>query len=169
MQNLFVQNRKQFSWNIGITSIVLVGSLYLFGHLLNQHGITAQTELPRIGSFLLYGGLLFLFLMFRNRQQSNEKIWFLGLIRLVLLAVIGVLGLKYGVQGVMLLVISAYLEEFMKMGATQTQIKKADFFSSDVITFSVLIALGFSIVENLLFLGHRVFAIDSQGLLAMLL
>ncbi len=157
VQHLFLQNKKQFSIKMWITSIILVGSLYGFDMLLTHLGITIESWISRIGSFILYVSLLFLFLMFWNQQQKNRKIRFLASIRIILLAIVGMLGIQYGIQWVALLLIGAYIEEFLKIISTETQIKKADFFSSDILTFSVLIALGFSIVENILYTGTNFF------------
>lgn len=67
-------------------------------------------------------------------------------------AIVGFLGFQTGLQAIMLLVMSAYAEEFLKIGATQNTLKKSDFYSSDLLSLSILIALGFSIVENILYL-----------------
>jgi RsiW-degrading membrane proteinase PrsW (M82 family) len=71
-------------------------------------------------------------------------------------AIVGFLGFQVGLQAVMLLVIGAYAEEFLKIGATENSLKRTDFYSSDVLYFSILIALGFSIVENIFYLCQQV-------------
>ena len=137
---------------MGILSVILVGSLYGFGALLDHRGISAASGLSRIGSFILYLSLLFLFLMFRNRQWKSKQTRFLALIRILLLAIVGIFGLHYGIQSILLLLVAAYVEEFLKITAAQTQ-SDTTHFNSDILTFALLIALGFSIVENLLYIG----------------
>jgi RsiW-degrading membrane proteinase PrsW (M82 family) len=110
--------------------------------------------LSRFGYFLLYCGLIFFFLILFYQQRKNKHVRFLFLVWLTLFAVIGIFGFQVGLQGVMLVVVSAYAEEFLKIGATENALKKADFYSSDVLFLSVLVALGFSLVENIFYLGQ---------------
>jgi len=123
------------------------------------------TPLPlsRFGYFLLYCGLIFLFLILFHRQRKNIHVRFLFLVWLILFAVIGFFGFKAGLASVMIVIMSAYAEEFLKLGATENSLKKADFYSSDVLFLSVLVALGFSIVENVLYVGQEVRIAGSGG------
>jgi RsiW-degrading membrane proteinase PrsW (M82 family) len=67
----------------------------------------------------------------------------------------------------MLLVMSAYAEEFLKIGAAENVVSKTGFYSSQVLFFSVLVALGFSIVENLFYVGQQAFGGASAGMLSL--
>ncbi|MDR3169586.1 MAG: hypothetical protein LBU27_07780 [Candidatus Peribacteria bacterium] len=71
--------------------------------------------LPRFGYFLLYCGLLFLFLILFHNQRKSPQIWFLFLVWLVLFAVVGFLGFQVGLSVVMIVIMSAYAEEFLKI------------------------------------------------------
>jgi RsiW-degrading membrane proteinase PrsW (M82 family) len=81
--------------------------------------------------------------------------------------VVGLLGFWIGLQSIMLLLIGAYAEEFLKIGATKNNLKKTDFYSSDILFVSLLVALGFSIVENVFYLGQQALGGDG-GLLVLL-
>lgn len=152
-----------------ILSIILVASLFAFAQLLSYQGINVESWLSRIRSFILYSCLLFLFLLFWHWQRNNKKIWFLAAIWLILLWIVWILGLQYGLQWVLLLLIWAYVEEFIKIWASETTIKKEDFHSSDIITFAVLTALWFSIVENVIYVVLNVILQSDTSIFALFL
>jgi hypothetical protein len=112
--------------------------------------------------------LIFLFLILLRQQHTHSQIWFLFFVRLLLFAIVGFLGFQFGIQATLLFAfVSAYAEEFLKIGATENSLQKANFYSSDVLFLSLLVALGFSIVENIFYLGQQ--AIGGEGgMLAML-
>jgi RsiW-degrading membrane proteinase PrsW (M82 family) len=124
-------------------------------------------SLPWFGYFLLYCGLLFLFLILFQYAYQKKQIWFLFGSRLAMFAVVGILGFQVGLQAIMLWVMSAYAEEFLKIGATETLVSKKNFYSSDVLFFSVLVALGFSIVENIFYVGQLVGGEESSNIISL--
>ena len=153
---MFFKERKKFSISLLGTAGFLVLSLYVFSWILQKFAPALEISLSWFWYFLLYCGLIFLFLILFHKQRKNVQIWFLFLVWFVMFAVVGFLGFQVGLQAVMLLVVGAYAEEFLKIGATQNSLKKSDFYSSDVLYLSVLVALGFSIVENVFYLGQQV-------------
>jgi RsiW-degrading membrane proteinase PrsW (M82 family) len=139
---------------------------YVQHHELVPYSLTPIT-LPWFGYFLLYCGLIFLFLMLFHRTYKQKQLWFLFLVRFVMFAGVGILGFRFGLQAVMLLVMSAYAEEFLKIGATENVVSKTDFYSSHVLFFSVLVALGFSIVENLFYVGQQALGGETAGMMSL--
>lgn len=168
LQHIFLQDKKKFGVKMAIWSLILVGSLYLFSWIVSSQGLTVESGISRVSSFILYVSLLFLFFIFRNKQQRNQHLRFLALIWVVLLAIVGILGLQYGLQWVLLLMIWAYVEEFLKITTSEIEVKKSDFYSSDVLIFSVLVAGGFSVVENVLYFFQKIFLDWWEWLVAML-
>jgi RsiW-degrading membrane proteinase PrsW (M82 family) len=74
-------------------------------------------------------------------------------------AIVGGFGIQIGVQSVALFyLVSAYAEEFLKISATENSTTMTNFYSSDVVFFSLFVGLGFSIVENLLYIGQSFFS-----------
>ena len=111
------------------------------------------------GLFLLYCGLIFLFLILLNWNWKKKQIRFLFLIWMILFAVVGFFGLKVWISATILYYfILAYSDEFLKIWATENEVSKTDFYSSDLLFFSIFIALGFSIIENLFYLGSEIFS-----------
>ncbi|MDR0608071.1 MAG: hypothetical protein LBG52_07195 [Candidatus Peribacteria bacterium] len=91
--------------------------LFSFMEPLSASVSVSLTPLPlsRFGYFLLYCGLLFLFLILFHRQRKSPQIWFLFLVWLILFAVVGFFGLQVGFSAVMIVLMSAYAEEFLKI------------------------------------------------------
>lgn len=140
---------------MALTSIILVGSLYACKELLSHLGIA--TGATRVISLLSYSFLLFLFLMWRHPQPKSPELWGIVAARIILGALLGRGGIAMATPSLILLLMGAYMEEFLKITAAETQIHKTDFFSSDIMIFSVLMALGFSIVENLAYISVQIF------------
>lgn len=164
-----------FSRKIFAIAGFLVVSLYIASRVLSHFMNTLPSRysltplpLPRFGYFLLYCGLIFLFLILFHKQRKSPQIWFLFLVRLVLFAIIGFLGFQVGLSAVMIMIMSAYAEEFLKIGATENALKKADFYSSDVLFLSLLVALGFSIVENVFYVGQQALGGEMNGIFALI-
>ena len=164
---MFFKDKKKLSFSLLGTAGFLVLSLYGFSFLLQKFVPSLEISLSWFWYFLLYCGLLFLFLILLHKQRRNVQIWFLFLVWFVMFAVVGFLGFQVGLQAVMLLVMSAYAEEFLKIGVAKNNLKKSDFFSSDILFLSVLAALGFSIVENIFYLGQQVIG-GEGGVVALL-
>ncbi|MDR0282099.1 MAG: PrsW family intramembrane metalloprotease [Candidatus Peribacteria bacterium] len=87
---------------------------------------------------------------------------------MVLFAIVGFCGFKMGIQAVLVYYfVSAYAEEFLKIGASENATNKTDFYSSDILSFSLLLALGFSIVENVFYVGQQVFSLETTSLFSL--
>jgi RsiW-degrading membrane proteinase PrsW (M82 family) len=155
-------------------SAFLVIALYGFSELMQYFlhndlipfSLTSIT-LPWFGYFLLYCGLIFLFLIIFHHNYKKKQLWFLFLVWFMMFAGVGIVGFNFGLQAVMLLIMSAYAEEFLKIGMAENLVSKTDFYSSHILFFSVLVALGFSIVENLFYVGQQVLGGTSAGILSM--
>ncbi|MDR0650074.1 MAG: PrsW family intramembrane metalloprotease [Candidatus Peribacteria bacterium] len=155
-------------------SAFLVIALYGFSWVMQyfQHNelipyALTPITLPWFRYFLLYCGLIFLFLILFHRNYKKKQLWFLFFVWLIMFAGVGILGFTFGLQAVMLLIMSAYAEEFLKIGTTENLVSKTEFYSSRVLFFSVLVALGFSIVENLFYVGQQVFGGASAGIVSL--
>jgi RsiW-degrading membrane proteinase PrsW (M82 family) len=170
VQHLFRQDKKRFSLSLLGTSAFLVAALYGFSRLM-QHFIAPEfvgtISLSWFGSFLVYCGLIFLFLILFHQNYQKQQLWFLFLIWLVMFAVVGILGFGFGLQAVMLWVMSAYAEEFLKIGAAENAVSQTAFYSSDVLFFSLLVALGFSIVENIFYVGQQAWSGETAGMVSL--
>ena len=113
--------------------------------------------------FLLYCCLIFLFLILLNWNWKKKPIWFLFWTWMILFAVVWIFGLMIWISAsVLYCLILAYSEEFLKIWATENEVSKTEFYSSDLLFFSIFIALGFSIIENFFYLGNEIFSSDSE-------
>ncbi|MDR2541008.1 MAG: hypothetical protein LBD11_04435 [Candidatus Peribacteria bacterium] len=116
VQHVFFKERKKFSLSLLGTSVFLVASLYCFEVIMQYVFPNLEVSLPRFGYFLLYCGLIFLFLLFLNKNYQSKQLWFLFFTRLLMFAIVGFLGFKVGVGSVVIYyLISAYAEEFLKI------------------------------------------------------
>ena len=164
IQHIFVKQQRKISRKLFWTSFFLVWSLFVFNFIVKalfpwieaiQNGVVS---LGRWWLFLLYCGLIFLFLILLNWNRRKKQIRFLFRIRIILFAVVGFFGLKIWISATVLYyLILAYSEEFLKIWATENEVSKTNFYSSDLLFFSIFIALGFSIVENLFYLWSEIF------------
>jgi hypothetical protein len=88
---------------------------------------------------------------------------FLFLIRMILFAVVWFFGLKTWISATVLYyLVLAYSEEFLKIWATENEVSKTEFYSSDLLSFSIFIALGFSIIENFFYLWSEVLSSNPE-------
>ena len=169
IQHIFAKQERKISRKLFWTSFLLVWSLLAFNFIIKAifPNITAiqDNELSTNwwGLFLLYCGLIFLFLILLNWNWKKKQIRFLFLIWMILFAVVGFFGLKVWISATILYYfILAYSEEFLKIWATENEVSKTDFYSSDLLFFSIFIALGFSIIENLFYLGSEIFSSNPE-------
>lgn len=169
IQHIFAKQKRKISRNLFWTSFLLVWSLLAFNFIIKSlfpsiEAIQNWTiSLSRWCYFLLYCGLIFLFLILLNWNWKKREIRFLFLVWMVLFAVVGFFGLRIWISATMLYYfVLAYSEEFLKIWATENEVSKTDFYSSDLLFFSIFIALGFSIVENFFYLGNEIFSSDSN-------
>ena len=165
IQHIFSKQQRQISRKLFWTSFLLVWSLFAFNYIIRyffpwleaiQNG---AMSLSRRSYFLLYCGLIFLFLILLSWNWKKRQIRFLFLIWMILFAVVGFFGLKTWISAtVIYYLVLAYSEEFLKIWATENEVSKTEFYSSDLLFFSIFIALGFSIIENLFYLGNEIFS-----------
>ena len=164
IQHIFARQQRTISRKLFWTSFLLVWSLLAFNFIIRkvfpwvaavQNG-TMSLSWWRL--FLLYCGLIFLFLILLKWNWRKKQIRFLFLVRLILFAVVWFFWVKVGISAtVIYYFILAYSEEFLKIWATENEVSKTDFYSSDLLFFSIFIALWFSIIENIFYLWTEIF------------
>ncbi|MDR0859525.1 MAG: hypothetical protein LBO09_00655 [Candidatus Peribacteria bacterium] len=116
VQHIFFKEKKKFSLALLATSVFLVASLYCFELVMQRIFPDLEVSLPWFGYFLLYCALIFLFLLFLNKNYQSKHLWFLFCVRLIMFAIVGVLGFKVGMGSIVIYyLISAYAEEFLKI------------------------------------------------------
>lgn len=174
IQHIFSKSQRKISRKLFWTSFLLVWSLLTFNFIIKAifpwlWAIQNWTmSLSRRWYFLLYCGLIFLFLILLNWNWGKKQIRFLFLIRMILFAIVGFFGLKVWISATVLYYfVLAYSEEFLKIWATENEVSKTDFYSSDLLFFSIFIALGFSIIENLFYLGSEIFSTNPEWIWGM--
>ena len=169
IQHIFSKQERKISRKLFWTSFLLVWSLLAFNYIIKI--IAPEMEaiqywdmsLDRWSYFLIYCGLIFLFIILLKWNWRKKQIRFLFLIRMILFAVVGFFGLKTWISATILYyLVLAYSEEFLKIWATENEVSKTDFYSSDLLYFSIFIALGFSIIENLLYLWSEIFSSNPE-------
>ena len=169
IQHIFAKQERRISWKLFWTSFLLVWSLLAFNFIIK--GIFPKLSaiqdwamsLNWLWLFLLYCGLIFLFLILIKWNRRKKQIWFLFLIWMILFAVVWFFGLKIWISATILYYfVLAYSEEFLKIWATENEVSKTDFYSSDLLFFSIFIALWFSIIENLFYLWSEIFSTDPE-------
>ena len=164
VQHIFAKQQKKISRKLFWTSLLLVWSLLAFNFIIKRifPGLEAIQDgvisLSWRWLFLLYCGLIFLFLILIKWNRKKRQVRFLFLVWMILFAVVGFFGLKVWISATVLYYfILAYSEEFLKIWATENEVSKTDFYSSDLLFFSIFIALGFSIIENIFYLWSEIF------------
>ena len=169
IQHIFAKQERKISWKLFWTSFLLVWSLLAFNSIIKAifpkiEAIQDWTfSLSRWWYFLLYCGLIFLFLILLNWNWKKKQIRFLFLIRMILFAVVGFFGLKAWISAtVIYYLVLAYSEEFLKIWATENEVSKTEFYSSDLLSFSIFIALWFSIIENLFYLWSEILSSNPE-------
>ena len=165
IQHIFAKHQKRFSRQLFWTSFVLVGSLLAFNFVIHAifPDITTIQDgeiwYGRLWCFLLYCGLIFIFLIALNNNRKKNQIRFLLLIRMLLFAVVGFFGIKVWISATILYYfVLAYAEELLKIWATENKAVRTNFYSSDLLFFSIFIALWFSIIENIFYIGSEIFS-----------
>lgn len=174
IQHIFAKSQRKISWKLFWTSFLLVWSLLAFNFIIEA----IFPDLKAIHDeklsfgwrvlFLLYCGLIFIFLILLKWNWRKKQIRFLFLIWMILFAVVWIFGLKVWISATILYyLILAYSEELLKIWATENEVSKTDFYSSDLLFFSIFIALGFSIIENLFYLGSEIFSSNPEWIWGM--
>jgi hypothetical protein len=169
IQHIFAKQQRRISRKLFWTSFLLVWSLLAFNFIIRAvfPGLEAIQDgtmsLSRWWYFLLYCGLIFLFLILLNWNWRKKQIRFLFLIWMILFAVVGFFGLKVWISAtVIYYLVLAYSEEFLKIWATENEVSKTEFYSSDLLFFSIFIALWFSIIENIFYLWSEIFSSNPE-------
>ena len=174
VQNIFAKHQKRMSLKLFLTCFVLVWSLLSFTYLLKA--ILPEYKAIEDGVislnwewvFLLYCWLIFLFLILINKNRAKKQIWFLFMTWILLFAVTWIFWMKIWISAsVLYYFILAYAEEFLKIWATENEVSKTWFYTSDILFFSVFIALWFSIVENLFYLWFEIFSSNQDWVLSL--
>ena len=165
IQHIFAKQQRKISWKLFLTSFLLVWSLLAFNFILEAafpNVVAIHDEAMSFSwwlLFLLYCWLIFLFLILLNRNRKNKRIWFLFLVWMILFAVVWFFGLSVWISATVLYYfLLAYSEELLKIWATENEVSKTWFYSSDLLFFSIFIALWFSIIENLFYLWSEIFS-----------
>ena len=169
IQHIFAKQERKISRKLFWTSFLLVWSLFAFNYIIRAifpwlEAIQNETlSLSWWSYFLLYCGLIFLFLILLNWNWKKKQIRFLFLIRMILFAVVGFFWIKVWISTtVIYYLVLAYSEEFLKIWATENEVSKTEFYSSDLLFFSIFIALWFSIIENLFYLWSEILSADQE-------
>lgn len=165
IQNVFSTQQKRFSFSLACTSFLLVLSLLAFDFILKKifPGVVSVQDgalsLRRWWLFVLYCGLIFIFMILINKNRQKKQIRFQFLVRMILFAVVGFFGIKTWISATVLYYfVLAYAEELLKIWATENKASKTEFYSSDLLFFSIFIALWFSIIENIFYLWNEIFS-----------
>jgi len=169
IQHIFAKQQREFSRKLFWTSLFLVWSLLAFNFIIdaifpNIEAIHNETiSLSWWCYFLLYCGLIFLFLILLNWNWKKKQIRFLFLIWMILFAIVGFFGIKVWISATAIYyLVLAYSEEFLKIWATENEVSKTEFYSSDLLFFSIFIALWFSIIENLFYLWSEILSANQE-------
>lgn len=169
IQHIFSKQQKKFSRKFFWTSFLLVWSLLAFNFIINAvfPGLSAIQDWAMSrwwwGLFLLYCGLIFVFLILLTKNLQNKQIWFLFLVRMIMFAVVWFFGISVWISATVLYYfILAYSEELLKIWATENEVSKVWFYSSNLLFFSIFIALWFSIIENLFYVWSEIFSSSDQ-------
>lgn len=171
IQHIFSKQQKKISWWLFWTSFLLVWSLLAFNFIINAlfPNLSAiqgwKMSFTRWRLFLLYCWLIFLFLILLSNNRKKKQIRFLFWTWMILFAVVWLFWITVGISATVLYYfVLAYSEELLKIWATENRVGKKDFYSSDVLFFSIFIALWFSIIENIFYLWSEIFANDLSWL-----
>lgn len=169
IQHIFSKQQKRFSRKFFWTSFLLVWSLLAFNFIINAifPGLSAIQDWVMSRwwwwLFLLYCGLIFVFLILLTKNLQNKQIRFLFLVRMIMFAVVWFFGISVWISATVLYYfILAYSEELLKIWATENEVSKIWFYSSNLLFFSIFIALWFSIIENLFYLWSEIFSTSDQ-------
>jgi len=169
IQHVFSKQQKGVSLKLFLTSFFIVWSLLAFSYLIKKIFPSIDVinnwilSINRWWAFLLYCGIIFLFLIMFNWNRKKKQIRFLFVIRMTLFAIVIFFGLRIWVSTTILYYfLLAYAEELLKIWATENEVCKNNFYSSDLLCFSIFIALWFSIIENLFYLWNDIFFRDNE-------
>ncbi|MFA6256514.1 MAG: PrsW family glutamic-type intramembrane protease [Candidatus Absconditabacterales bacterium] len=166
---------------IGITlkvfglATIIVGSLFAYTYLLGFLGQQnlALTNIIDTKSLLIFVAYCTIFVVlitifFRNRYKRIAQILLIGSIFFVALAYGGFL---VGINSLLLYyLVSAYAEEYMKYsGGNNLFLANKEPNESNLIFFCILVGLGFSAVENILYIVNNLLNNQSVNIVNLLI
>lgn len=168
--------KRVISFKILGSGIFLVGILYIYSSLsswfppLNPFLLSQfySTHSQQIFFFVLYCsiGIILLTLIFHNRYN---KILQSIIVWIVCFLLIGYGSFALGISAIVLFyILSAYAEEYLKYNTGNNLLmeeKRKE--QTDIILFCILIALGFSLIENLLYIGTSIFQHSGSNLISL--
>ena len=169
--------KRAISFKILFTGIFLVGILFAYTYLATWFPSLAPFLLSSVPPFLPQSAVFFviycsifviiLTLIFKNRYNK--------ILQTILIGAIFFLAISYGgyLLGVSSLLIfflvSAYAEEYLKYNAGNNLLyEEKRINTTDLILFCILIALGFSLIENLLYIVVNILNHNDINILQML-
>jgi len=181
------KTKRSITIKIGLIGIILVGGLFAYEQILNAINRNQQyflTDFSRqnILLFIGYCFVISLILTFIHKNFQKHKILKIITTGITLFIWIWLFGYITGITtALMYIIISAYAEEYLKFSAgtnllIHIQLKKhtkknlqepksnlqessqsSGIQNRDLIFFCLLVALGFSGIENLLYLGQNIY------------
>lgn len=168
--------KRVISFKILGSGIFLVGILYVYSSLasrfpwLNPFLLSRfyASHSPQIFFFVLYCsiGIILLTLIFRNRYNRILQSIIIGIICFLL---IGYGSFALGIStAILFYILSAYAEEYLKYNTGNNLLmeeKRKE--QTDIILFCILIALGFSLTENLVYIVTSLFQHNGTNLLSL--
>lgn len=179
VNTIFSEKRVQkvISLKILFTGIVLVGSLFAYTFLDQyipqlasfQLQLASITPTSLLG-FVIYSSIVALLITLLINHRKSK------VLQIVLIGALFFLAIAYGSfflginTVIVYYLVSAYAEEFMKYSTgsnllAQEQRKN----QTDLILLCILIALGFSLVENLLYIGVKLLKHENINVASMLI
>lgn len=170
--------KRAISLKILFAGIFLVGILFAYTYLAKWFPSLSQFILSSIPPFLPQSAIFFIIyctifvvlltLIFRNRYSK--------ILQTILIGTIFFLAISYGgyLLGLSSLLIfflvSAYAEEYLKYNAGNNLLyEEKRINQTDLILFCILIALGFSLIENLLYIVINLINHTNTNVLQMLI
>lgn len=152
--------KRVISFRILLTWIFLVGILFAYTYLskwfpaLSTFNLLPTTSNPQsIFFFILYCAIftILLTVIFKNRYNKILQTILIGAIFFLAIAYGGyILGLS---SVLIFFLVSAYAEEYLKYNAGNNLLyEEKRINTTDLILFCILIALGFSLIENILYI-----------------
>lgn len=174
IKNVFVDKKVKLNLTLKffLIGIFLVAWLFIYKYLLIYIGLEnyyfeKNMSFLSILLFVIYN-MIFLIWVSLFYWNINKK----QILQTILLWIILFFIIAYGWYGVWLTVVlvyyfmSAYAEEIMKFGVSDNIFLKSWKTKSDLIFFAVLVWLGFSIIENFLYIWMNIFS-DWVNLLSL--
>lgn len=176
---IFGQNAKiklNITIKIFLIWLFLVAGLFFYRYFLGMIGksdfyFLQEQNLSTVSIFLFFCDILFLILSLLFKSIAKKSIITIFLVINVLF--FGIYFAWYGLWisiAIMYYIISSYAEEYLKYGAWSDMFLKesSEKKSADLIFFCMLMALGFSIVENIFYVWYSLYSGEQINVVSML-